>query len=141
MIVLTENDSAKFRRSGYVNIETIPNFISDIKENISYNNKSKRIVAIGRLAYQKNYNDMLDIMFILKKKHPDFILDILGEGDEKTQIEKKIIDLKLSENVVLHGAVENVDDYLSNAALLISTSRYEGFPLSFLEALNFELPI
>ncbi|MDF7198556.1 glycosyltransferase, partial [Escherichia coli] len=107
MIVLTENDSAKFRRSGYVNIETIPNFISDIKENISYNNKSKRIVAIGRLAYQKNYNDMLDIMFILKKKHPDFILDILGEGDEKTQIEKKIIDLKLSENVVLHGAVEN----------------------------------
>ncbi|MEL8104945.1 glycosyltransferase family 4 protein, partial [Escherichia coli] len=141
LIVLTENDSAKFRRSGYVNIETIPNFISDIKENISYNNKSKRIVAIGRLAYQKNYNDMLDIMFILKKKHPDFILDILGEGDEKTQIEKKIIDLKLSENVVLHGAVENVDDYLSNAALLISTSRYEGFPLSFLEALNFELPI
>ncbi|WP_434083981.1 glycosyltransferase [Escherichia coli] len=42
-----------------------------------------------------------------------------------------MIDLKLSENVVLHGAVENVDDYLSNAALLISTSRYEGFPLSF----------
>ena len=141
VIVLTCRDAEKFKLSNYHNIEVIPNFINELNTHVNYRAGSDKILAVGRLTYQKNYEDMLDVMAAVVKNNQVVTLHILGDGGEKDHLESRIIELGLVGRVILHGSVDNVDKHLTEACALISTSRFEGFPLSFLEALNYELPI
>lgn len=94
----------------------------------------KVIVAIGRLVPQKGYDQMLDAFQRIRREVPSKLL-ILGDGADRSHIQNKIAEYGLDNDVTLTGFVENPWSYLNRADLYLSTSRYEGFHLTIVEAM------
>jgi len=82
------------------------------------------MVAVGRLDKIKGF-DIL-IKEVAKLDFP-FCLNIVGDGDERENLEKLILDLDLSEKVNLLGYKEDIPSLIASADLVVITSHSEGF--------------
>lgn len=97
--------------------------------------------TLGRLDYNKNQILLLKAVREVKKYYDDFIIYILGDGDERLKLERYINDNKLNENVRILGFVENPYPYIKNSAATILTSLSEGFSLALVESVMLNTPI
>lgn len=105
-------------------------------ENIKdFMGRHKVTVSVGRLTLQKDYITQLEAFAKVVEKIPEAGLLILGEGDLKTEIEDKIEQLGLRNNVLLAGRKSNPFPYIAASELYISTSHVEGFPNGLVEAM------
>ncbi len=86
------------------------------------------IVTAGRLIPEKGFDILIRVFKDVLKKYPNHKLVILGEGNQRENLEHLIKELKLTENVILQGFVTNVQDYFNQADLCVVSSRIEGFP-------------
>lgn len=66
---------------------------------------------------------------------------VITYGVDREKLEKMIIDSEAEEYIRIYGRKKNVENYLREADIYISTSRTEGLPLSILEAMACGLPI
>lgn len=102
------------------------------------------ITAIGRLCLQKNQSVMIETMSFLnmKKLDREVELRIYGIGEDRDKLEKMIQELGLK-NVKLMGVVPNneIKNELSTTDLFISTSLFEGLPLTVIEAMSCGIPV
>lgn len=110
-------------------------------QSASYHADSKKIISVGRLSYPKNFSRLIDIAKTVLEKHPDWHWDIFGEGNERAELQAKIDGDGLSERLVLRGQVQNLLQRYEEYAFMVMTSRYEGFPMSLLEAAANRLPM
>lgn len=145
-VVLTKEALNWYRQNAvYKKIIQIYNPVDPIAVSMgqkqSYNINSKKIVSVGRLAYQKNFSRLIDIAKIVISRHPDWTWDIYGEGDERINLENKILAYGLDKNVFLKGQVNNIYSKYNEYSMIVMTSRYEGFPMVLLEAAAFGLPM
>ena len=108
--------------------------------NSRYDNK-KIIIAIGRLTKQKNFSFLLHCFALIKKKHPDYHLLILGSGEEQNKLKQIIHNLKISNDVDLLGFEENPYKYLNKAECFILSSLWEDPGFALLEAAYLNIPI
>ena len=106
-----------------------------------YNAQSKKIISVGRLSYQKNFERLLEIAKEVLAHNPDWTWDIYGEGERRLTLENKINEYGLNGKVSLRGQVQNIYSLYDNYAMIVMTSRYEGFPMVLLEAAAFGLPM
>ena len=98
------------------------------------------ILAVGRLSREKGF-DILINAFAKSNLRSKIKLIILGEGKERKNLEKLIIELNLKKQVLLHGKVDNPFIYMKYAKFFVLSSRVEGFPLVLLEALACGVPV
>ncbi len=98
------------------------------------------ILAIGRLSRQKGF-DILIRSFAKSDLKNRIKLVILGEGEERGNLEKLITKLSLRNQVLLFGKVDNPFIYMKYTKFFISSSRYEGFGNVLLEALACGTPV
>ena len=93
--------------------------------------KDNSILSIGRLTKQKNFNFLINCFKDINVLYPQFNLYILGEGEQRGYLQKKINQLNLKDKIFLIGYKKNVYQYLNNCKLFILTSNYEdpGFVL------------
>lgn len=111
------------------------------KENISSIDKNKIVlIAIGRLVQQKNFSLLIDAAYEIKKQKLDFVLYILGEGNQKGLLIEKIEKYKLNDYVKMVGYVDNPYPYIKNADLFCMTSESEGFPTVLIESMIIGCP-
>lgn len=111
---------------------TIANGV-DLVPNINYN-KKKQILYVGRLSYDdKRVDRLLYIWKLIYNKFIDWELIIVGDGSEKNELHKMIIDLKL-ENVRFVGYQSDPSSFYHDASILCITSSFEGWPLVLTEA-------
>lgn len=136
IITLTEGDRELWSKAKRV--ETIPNF-SNIHIDQLCDHKKKRVITVGRLSKEKGFDRLLVIWKLVINKHPDWQLDIFGDGDMKTKLEQKI-KLGNIKNVTLCGTTNNISKELSESSICVSTSYYEGFSLVLLEAIAHGIP-
>jgi glycosyltransferase involved in cell wall biosynthesis len=96
-----------------------------------YNFYSNNIVLAGRLTKQKNFILFVNAFEKISKQFPDLRANIIGKGEKKKLLEKKIKNLKLSNKVHLLGYKENIYNYLFKSKFFILTSLWEdpGFVL------------
>lgn len=92
------------------------------------------IVASGRLSLQKGFDILIQAVSILKKTRPVKLL-ILGEGVLREKLEEDIDRLSLDNDVRLVGFKANPYPYYRNADVFVLSSRWEGQPLTLIEAL------
>ena len=104
--------------------------------NIGIKNNKKNIISICRLVDQKNIFEI----FKIAQKLEIYNFIVLGDGYlfEKAKIYLKNNNIK---NVYLLGNTKDVFKYLYESDLFLSTSLYEGHPISILEAMSIGLPI
>src|SRR5690625_4155304 len=99
------------------------------------------IVAVVRLAAEKQIEDMLRIMQRLLLRHPEKRLEIYGSGALETELRERIPEWGLDESVFLKGYSNDVGAVFSRAAVSLLTSKIEGFPLSMQESLAHGCPV
>ena len=105
------------------------------KELIENEHKNKKfILGIGRLTKQKNFDLLINFFSEISNDYPELFLIILGEGEERLNLEKKIKKKKLENKVFLVGYKKNVFNYIAQSECLISSSFYEDPGFALIEA-------
>lgn len=113
----------------------------DAKSSNSYNINSKRIVSAGRIGREKGFDMLIRACEHVFKKHPDWSLDIFGDGDMMPEIKKLVVELGLERNVNLLGMRSDLKERYGDYAMYVLPSYREGMPLVLLEAKHNRLPI
>ena len=116
----------------------IPNVIDNIPPYNKKNNINYRLVSVGRLVEEKGYEDLIDIISIIKKDIPNIKLDIYGDGPLYERLFNKIEKLNLKDNINLMGFCnhEEILSKFKNYDLYLMTSLTESFGLVLLEAMS-----
>lgn len=99
------------------------------------------VVTLGRLTYQKAYDRLLRVHKQLQEERLDFDLWILGEGEDRAELEQFIQQNHMEESVRLFGFQKNPYPFMKAADLLVCSSRYEGFSTFVTEGLILGKPI
>lgn len=102
---------------------------------------AKRVVTIGRYAYQKGYDLLLQAWAEVEKQYLDWTLDIYGMGDQ-TGYRQLMTDMGVDVyRCHLNGPVEDVTKVYQNSSIFVLSSRFEGFGLVLVEAMACGLPV
>ena len=119
----------------------ITNFLEDIPEKTS-SLQEKNLISVGRLSKEKGYFDLLLLFKKLNKQYPDWILHIVGDGDEKEKLEKFVEEESLKDNVIFHGFQKKdyIDSLYHKSSIYLMTSYTESFGIVLIEAMSHGLP-
>ena len=120
------------------NIRVIPNPVKEI-QNYPDIAKEKLILNVGRLVPEKGQKYLIEAFSKINEK-ADWRVVILGDGPLRSELEEQVNALGLSNQVLLLGAVNNVDEWLAKASIFVFPSISEGFPNALAEAMSAGLP-
>lgn len=136
VVTLTKDDALNWEK--VKRIETIPNFSIMPITKVS-NCERKRVIAVGRLAWQKGYDRLIKIWEIVSVRNPDWLLDIFGEGELETELKDAVKETGLN-NIAIHSFTNDISLEYAESSICVLTSRFEGFSLVLLEALRHGVP-
>lgn len=120
----------------------IPNCFPNIAETIEREEKNvKHIVTVGRFVPDKDYKTIIRTLAELKELRKDFVMDIIGYGEEEQNIRGWIKEYGVEDYINIYIRPENVQDIVRDADIYLSTSLFEGTSNSIMEALNWSLPV
>ena len=125
----------------YDPIIVLSEIVKKKREKIDEKFNQDYFVSIGRLTDQKNFSFLLNCFHKLIKKDDSLKLFIIGSGEEKNLLLKKIKDLNISKNVEMLGYINNVYPILFKSKCFILSSLWEdpGFVLVEAAALNTQI--
>ncbi|WP_089938658.1 glycosyltransferase family 4 protein [Candidatus Entotheonella palauensis] len=101
----------------------------------------KTLLTMGRLAPAKGIDLLLQAFAPLAVCHPEWSLEIWGEGSYRTTYETLADTLGLTPQVRFPGFTPHPHQVLQQAGLFVMASRYEGFPNALCEAMACGLPV
>ena len=93
----------------------------------------KKIVSVGRLVKQKGFDIAISVCRKLVDSGIDIVWYIVGEGEERSNLEYLIRENQLENNFFLVGADKNPYKWMKIADVYVQPSRFEGFPMTILE--------
>lgn len=138
LICLTQEDRENWKEIR--NTKVINNFIENRTEKPT-SLEAKRMIAVGRLEYQKGFDRLISAWEIVNRRFPDWRLDIYGNGVLKDSLLSQINESGLSGIIEIHPPEKDIHkEYMASSALVM-TSRYEGLPMVMLEAMEAGLPV
>lgn len=136
-VVLTEEDKEMWGEMP--NIRVIPNAANFIAD--SYSDCSvKRVIAVGRLDYQKSFDRLIMAWEKVHEEMPDWRLDIFGQGEWQDMLQQMINDRGLQDVVKLNAPTKNIGKEYAESSMIVMSSHYEGFPMVLVEAMACGLP-
>ena len=99
------------------------------------------VAAVGRLSAEKGFDLLLKSVANLRDRDVDCKLVIFGDGEERSDLEKRTTDLQLQSHVHFFGYVVGASNYLNSFDCLAIPSRAEGCPLVALEGMRAGVPV
>lgn len=106
----------------------------EIIDKIDFEQKSKVVLAAGRLTDQKNFKELLKIWAMTDRA--DWRLRIIGDGEHKDALKTLAIELGIEDCVEIAGYTSAVKEEMKSASIFAGTSRFEGFMLVIVEAMS-----
>lgn len=145
LATLTNDDTEDYKRlleanSKKVKVKKITNSIPKL-QGVTSSLESKTIIAAGRLAPQKGFDLLIEAFKIVHPKFPDWKLRIYGYGREKNNLQAMIEDNKLYNHAILMGPTQHIETELLNASIYALSSRFEGFGMVIVEAMQCGVPV
>lgn len=106
-------------------------------------NNEKCIITIGRFAWQKGYDVLIEALSMLAKDRYKFKFYFIGGGDklEQEKVKEAARNAKLDDRVQFLGEREQPFSVINNVDLFVSSSRFEGFANVILESLANGIPV
>lgn len=136
IVALTNGDKEEWNASRVV---VIPNIVD--LHNQQYSALSnKTVLFAGRFVYQKGLDKMLEAWKLVVDKRNDWTLRLVGEGEQKEALIKQCKILGIENNVTFAEATKDIALEYYDASLFLLTSRFEGFGLVLVEAMQCGVP-
>lgn len=131
-----------FKRKAYV----VHNLVSSIFENISMKTvdyQNFQFVATGSLIYRKGFDLLIDAFAASDLAAKNIKIVIIGDGEERNNLQSQISSLHLDNNIILVGkkTKPEIVEILCESHAFILPSRGENFSVAVLEALSIGLPV
>ncbi len=93
------------------------------------------LLAVGRLKEQKGFDVLIESFSKLRDQFPQWVLVIIGDGDQRGILTDQISQAGLTDGVMLPGNVGNIGQWYERCSLFVLSSQFEGFPNVLLEAM------
>jgi GalNAc-alpha-(1->4)-GalNAc-alpha-(1->3)-diNAcBac-PP-undecaprenol alpha-1,4-N-acetyl-D-galactosaminyltransferase len=146
LTVLTEGVANKYAAHNLFlpRIHVAPNPIPEQMMNIVHSGSNdlatRRVLGVGRLTDQKQFNVLIRVFASLANRHPLWSLRILGEGPLRADLQRQIENLGLESRIELAGVTSAIENEFAEADIFALTSKYEGFGMVLVEAMMVGLP-
>lgn len=138
LVVLTRADKSGSWQT-WDKVAIMPNPI--IKKEKEYSTCTSKIaITAARLVDVKNYASLVNIWEKVVQVHPDWTLQIWGNGPEENRLREQIDRMNLMNHVFLMGYTPDVQEQMAQASIFVLTSRTEGFSLVAIEAMSVGIP-
>ncbi len=116
----------------------IPNGLDIVKYvQLAVQGKEKSILVMGRLQRHKNVQTILRAL--AQTDLTDWTVDILGDGPYSKELERLVLEFKLTSFVKFHGWIDNGSReqmyYLRKSSIYITASYFENCPMSVIETI------
>lgn len=110
----------------------------DKKENDFIN-----IGIVSRLSYEKGIDKLINALPDIIKEYNNIKLIIVGQGSERSNLESLASNLNISSYISFEGlqAKENLEKYYNSFDIVVVPSRFEGFGLTAIEAMSYEVAV
>lgn len=125
----------------FVDIEKIKNTPANFSVHKKYPQFSFIIMTASRLEKEKNLFMAVEIMKDLVKQYPKMGMIIVGEGKEKKKLKQLVSKYNLEGNIIFEGWQNDLISYYKTSNVFLSTSLYEGYGLTLIEALACGCPV
>jgi glycosyltransferase involved in cell wall biosynthesis len=112
-----------------------------IRRQLDLPEKAQVVLGVGRLCWQKNFPLFLRVAAALIPDFPSVYFVIAGEGPDREDLERQSRELGLGDRVKFLGYVRNLHEWYAASDVLFLPSRFEGTPMTVLEAMAMGLPI
>lgn len=125
-------------------IHRIPNCVDTsmfFPRSAAQNDAAPIISYVGRLSRQKGLDTLVNAINHLQGRLSLFKVFIVGDGELKPMLQKKVREYGLEDKITFTGAIPNVADYYSQSRIIVMPSYYEGLPLVLLEAMACGIPV
>lgn len=138
-VVLTNEDKGYW--GNLPNLEVIPNAAKLVSKRYS-DGKNKRVIAVGRLDYQKGFDRLIQVWELVQKtgKYTDWNLDIFGQGEWKEWLQLLIDEKHLSDTLHINKPTNRIHEEYAKSSIIVMTSNYEGFGMVLVEAMACGVP-
>ncbi len=119
----------------------IPNGIPEMEERWLPQNKGNeyRFLFVGRLTRLKGLHVLLEAFAMLKEG--TWVLNILGDGPQRQELEEMVKSLDLVGKVRFHGFRDDVGRWMAEADCFLFPSLDEGMPLTLMQAIRVGIPV
>jgi glycosyltransferase involved in cell wall biosynthesis len=121
--------------------ETPASRIRALRQELGVAQESPLLLSVGRLEPQKGMDDLILAFKQLLVSYPDARLVVAGIGSLHAQLNREIQEAGLESKVQLLGLRDDVPELLAACDLFVSASRWEGLPVSVLEAMAAGKPV
>lgn len=108
----------------------------EMPSSVDWDKKQKICLFPARLVSQKGIDYLMSVWAKIEKVKTDWELVIVGDGPERSKIDK-FIEVKNLQHVRLEGFKSDMKPYYGEASILIATSIYEGWPLTLSESMAY----
>ncbi|TGD61802.1 glycosyltransferase family 4 protein [Tabrizicola sp. WMC-M-20] len=119
----------------------IPNIVPLPFRRVPWEARDSLAVAVSRLVLQKRMDVLIGAWAQVAGRHPDWRLEIYGEGQEAAALRDQIAHLGVQDSVRLMGVTHDIDAVHARARLMVHPAAFEGFPNAVSEALAHGVPV
>lgn len=137
LVALNQADACDWSR--YVDTKVITNVVHLNPLGRYSNQNNNRIIFVGRFTKQKGLNDLFRIWKLVNQIHPDWHLDLFGDGEMRSFVCSEAE--RLGMNIHINESNNNIFERYINSSILVLTSVYEPFGLVIPEAMSCGLPV
>jgi glycosyltransferase involved in cell wall biosynthesis len=137
IVLLTERDRQLWGAGSRFTV--IPNPLSFVTERASRLDQ-KTIVSMGRLVYPKGFQHLIRAFARIADQHPDWKIEIYGEGHDQTLLQNEINQLSLRNQISLRKPNADVESIMLKASIFVLPTLYDGFGLVLTEAMACGVP-
>ncbi|MFF3564132.1 glycosyltransferase [Streptomyces sp. NPDC002574] len=102
---------------------------------------AKFVVAAGRLAPVKRYQDLIRAFDKVRAERPDWGLRLYGVGDRRDSLTRLVEELELGDHVTMMGAVSPIEPEMAKGSILAVSSVLESFGMTIVEAMRVGVPV
>ena len=138
LVLLTQHDANSWE--GFTKTVVIPNSLPFYPPHGS-SCENKQVIFVGRLNEQKGLEYLVDTWAKVNLKHPDWVLHMYGEGEQKQLLSQMIEEAGLERVIISHPPTSMIKEKYLESSMFLLTSRFEGLPMVILEAMACGLPV